>query len=35
MNPTNKEIIIQALKILAKVAFTGLAYGLIARVWRW
>lgn len=34
MNPTTKKIIIETLKIFGKAAFTGLAYGLVAKVWR-
>lgn len=34
MNPTTKKILIEILKIFGKAEFTGIAYGLIARVWR-
>lgn len=34
MDTTTKKILIEILKILGKSAFTGLAYGLVARVWR-
>jgi hypothetical protein len=34
MNPKTKKILIETLKFLGKVAFTGLAYGLVARVWK-
>lgn len=34
MSPTTKKIIIETLKIIGKAAFTGIAYGLVARVWR-
>jgi hypothetical protein len=34
MDCTTKKIIIQTLKILGKAAFTGIAYGLVARIWR-
>jgi hypothetical protein len=34
MDPKTKKIIIEILKIFGKAAFTGIAYGLVARVWR-
>jgi hypothetical protein len=34
MPPTTKKIIIEILKIMGKAAFTGIAYGLVAKVWR-
>jgi hypothetical protein len=34
MNPATKKVLIETLKILGKAAFTGLAYGLVAKVWR-
>lgn len=34
MDTTTKKILIETLKILGKAAFTGIAYGLVARVWR-
>jgi len=34
MNPKTKKILLELLKILGKAAFSGLAYGLVARVWR-
>jgi hypothetical protein len=34
MDPTTQKILLETLKILGKVAFIGLAYGLVARVWR-
>jgi hypothetical protein len=34
MDPRTKKILIEILKILGKAAFTGIAYGLVARIWR-
>ena len=34
MDPRTQKILIETLKILGKAAFTGLAYGLVGRVWR-
>ena len=34
MDPRTQKILIETLKILGKVVFTGVAYGLIARVWK-
>lgn len=34
MDPKTKKIIIKILKIFVKAVFTGLAYSLVARVWR-
>ena len=35
MDPVKQKILKEALKLAAKIAFTGIAYGLIAKVWRW
>ena len=34
MDPRTQKILIETLKILGKAAFTSIAYGLVARVWR-
>ena len=34
MDPKTQKILLKTLKILGKAAFTGLAYGLVAKVWR-
>lgn len=34
MDPATKKIIKEILKVIAKAAFTGIAYGLVAKVWR-
>jgi hypothetical protein len=34
MSPNTKKIILEILIIIGKAAFTGLAYGLVAKVWR-
>jgi hypothetical protein len=34
MSPATKKIIIEILKTFGKAAFTGIAYGLVSKVWR-
>jgi hypothetical protein len=34
MSANTKRILLQTLIIIGKAAFTGLAYGLVAKVWR-
>ena len=34
MDPRTQKILIETLKILGKAAFTGIAYGLVGRIWR-